>query len=304
MKPVYASVSATVLALFLASPAYSADINGGMKDGQAPSAFDAPEKVNWTGFYIQGQGGIGNANHNVTVQEYTQVRAPTPAKCSAGALNGAGTGCVDPAATFTAADDGKGYLDLFNLDGLSSTGFIGGGRVGFDVARGRFLFGVFGEYNVSTIKSEASVLDGGNPIDGPIYADYSLEKGDEWSVGARAGILVNPRTLAYVMAAYTQTDYSLNGLSADDIKDGWKNEQTFSGVSVGGGIEYALASNIFVGMEYTHTFYGSQNWLDQKTGELGEVDCGDTRVTDDLDEDKIMMSVKLKLNAGLPGLID
>src|SRR5688572_21979167 len=43
-------------------------------------------------------------------------------------------------------EDGQG--------GISADGIFGGGRVGYDIARGRFLFGVFADYNWSGAELE------------------------------------------------------------------------------------------------------------------------------------------------------
>ncbi len=61
-------LAAGLAALLSSGAAMGADINGSLKDGA--DVFSAPKEVNWTGFYIQGHGGYGNANHNLSVQDY------------------------------------------------------------------------------------------------------------------------------------------------------------------------------------------------------------------------------------------
>ena len=39
----------------------------------------------------------------------------------------------------------------------------------------------------------------------------SSEMGDTWSVGARLGYLINPRTLVYAMGGYSEAEFSLSG---------------------------------------------------------------------------------------------
>ncbi len=163
------------------------------------------------------------------------------------------------------------------LDGLNSSGIIGGGRIGFDLARGRYLVGVFADYNWSGMETTASIYN----------SVGSLEKDNEWTIGGRAGYLVAPRTLAYVLAGYTQTEYSLHGEALFGTDDGLRKKNTFDGVSLGGGVEIALGGGVFAGLEYIHTFYGDEKWF--------EDECN--RVTDTLDEDKVMATLKFKLNA-------
>jgi opacity protein-like surface antigen len=64
------ATSIFALATVFSSGAYAADIYGQGSTKDAPVSFDAPKKpVNWTGFYIGGQVGYQNSNHNMSVQE-------------------------------------------------------------------------------------------------------------------------------------------------------------------------------------------------------------------------------------------
>lgn len=288
------ALAAGLAALLSSGAAMGADINGSLKDGA--DIFSAPKEVNWTGFYVGVQGGYGNANHNLTTEAY---KTEDKAKCAPIAP---ATTCTDlngdeiKAGEFGVSSPGIS-IPLASLDGWNSDGGIGGGRVGFDYARGRLLFGLFAEYNVSSMEGESALLPG---LPGGMA--FGLEKDDEWSVGGRLGYIVAPRTLAYVLAAYTQTDYNLTGFNAAtlagfDVKD----SATFDGVTVGGGIEFALTGNVFFGLEYAHTFYGEETLLDisKKNGVDGpnnKFGRNGIRVLDDLDEDKIMATLKIKLN--------
>src|SRR5690606_21133163 len=73
--------------------------------------------------------------------------------------------------------------EIASLDGLNSTGVVGDFRLGYDQQMGRFLFGLFGTYGLSNMDA-----DGTNALFGD---SFTLERGDDWSAGARAGILVN-----------------------------------------------------------------------------------------------------------------
>lgn len=240
------SVSVAALAIFLAAPALAADV--GMKDSPSASVEGPLDRgIAWTGFYLQGQAGVGNDNHALDLR----TKSSTPAY-----------------------DD----LSLLSLDGLSSAGFVGGGRIGFDYARWRFLVGAFGSYNFSNQETELGVLTG---FGGPTF---TAEKQGEWDAGVRLGYIVAPKTLAYVLAAYTQTSYEVNG------PKGKIADQDFSGVKVGGGVEFAVAQNVFLGVEYAHTFYQDEDWLDDKN----------LKLIDSLDSDSVMATLKFKLNSGLP----
>lgn len=300
MNMVSKLAAGVALSALMATGAMASDIFAGDKSLKDDANYVNGTVVNWTGFYVGVQGGYGNANHNLTSEAY---KTDDKAKCGAVAP----ATCIDAngdeiqAGEFGVSSPGIS-LPLANLDGWNSDGGIGGGRIGFDYARGRLLFGLFAEYNISSMEGEAALLPGL-----PGGMTFGLEKDDEWSVGGRLGYIVAPRTLAYVLAAYTQTDYNLTGFNAAtlvgfDVKD----SATFDGVTVGGGIEFALTGNVFFGLEYAHTFYGEETLLDisKKNGIDGpnnKFGRNGFRILDDLDEDKVMATLKIKLNNDLFG---
>lgn len=280
-----ASVSILVLASFLASSAIAADINGGsLKDG--PSITSGSGTVNWTGLYIGGQVGLGHANHELTINEHYFV----PDEIPAGSI-----------ATLDAPAGSFRSDELFGLDGIGATGVLGGGRIGFDVARGRFLFGVFGEYNFSNIETEIRALDGYDDNGNPTHAKLGIEKDGEWSIGGRLGYLVAPRTLTYVLAAYTQTEYKITGLPSDfEVPEGvsFKSNIKMDGVTLGAGVEYAMGGGFFAGLEGLYTMYGKETVYDDRSEGYGNTADIETN------ELKVMGTLKYKIGAGLPSLSD
>jgi outer membrane immunogenic protein len=299
---------AALAVALMSSGAYAADVferGGSAKDAD----FSGAKAVNWTGLYVGGSLGYGNANHDLTVQNYNGAYCydqdgstgwwnPTDSSSAAvqptdptapswnDAVSNVPTGGCAGSDTATVSPSSK---DVANLDGLNSSGIVGDGRIGFDLARGRFLGGVFASYGFSNMETTASIAGLGNAW---------IEKGEEWSVGARVGVLVNPRTLAYILAAYTQTEYEFGiaGGGSSSSKD-----VTFDGVTVGGGVEFAMTNNVFLGIEGTHTFYGEETLLDSGASPVGGFG---TRLNDELSETKVMGTLKIKLNSGLPGLTD
>lgn len=112
------SASVGALALFLAaSPVSATDL----KDTKGP-VLDTNKAVNWSGIWLGGHIGYGNANHEVDVSE-----------------------------------DGFSFL---NLDGLNSHGAVYGVDGGVDIARNGWVFGVLGGYDWSGMETELSVFDG------------------------------------------------------------------------------------------------------------------------------------------------
>jgi opacity protein-like surface antigen len=294
MKHTATSIAALMTA-FLATSAFAADVRergGSLKDPDMAFAAASPT-VNWSGFYIGGQAGYGKAQHDVEVREFalgkpdtrgcknTTTLAVTPNPT--GAACGTGTVAVGSAAAAAV------QVLSAALDGIGGDGFIGGGRVGYDHAIGRFVLGVFGEYNFSNIESTLDITIGSSG------ANFSLEKENEWSVGGRAGIIVAPRTLAYVLAAYTESDYSLSGTGIV-ASTGFNPDHTLSGLTVGGGVEYAVSSNIFLGIEGLYTAYDEENWLDDR-----DINGNGTTVDVETDELKVMGTLKVKFGGAGSG---
>jgi opacity protein-like surface antigen len=313
--------------LLLSSSAFAADVFSGDKSLKDDANYAAGGTVNWTGFYIGGSLGYGNANHDLSVQRYNgsycyddvgqQASVPPLDPTDPSAVFGSAFAvdpvpasglCTDariptmndPNGSSDAALVGPSSRETATLDGVNSAGLVGDGRVGFDFARGRFLFGVFGSYGFSNMEANASGSGTGDISNPDVSLELTnIEKTEEWSVGARAGLIVAPRTLAYILAAYTQASYDFNGNLTDAAGTrGFSRETTFDGVTVGGGVEFALTQNIFLGIEGTHTFYGKETVLDTGSSALGGFG---EKIEDDLDETKVMGTLKIKLNTGLGG---
>lgn len=268
----------------------ASDIYGGStKDG---ASHDNPQVVNWSGVYLGGRLGYGHANHDITVEGYRNgIPAVTceTAEPSEQPVEDAPVAKTLIADDCTPSDAIPGEsAQLFGLNGLDTSGVTGGGQLGFDLQRGRFVFGIVGSYDLSG--AETTVSLGSTEI-------KAIEKGDEWSLGARAGLLVNPRTLAYILAAYTESEFSFAGIG----DNGGTKDITFSGLTVGGGIEFAVTNNIFLGIEGTHTFYGEEKLFDTGNGEPGETGL---RGYDEIGETKVMGTMKVKFGNPIAGALN
>lgn len=158
------------------------------------------------------------------------------------------------------------------IDGLNSSGYFGGVDVGADVQRGKFVFGAKFQYDWNALETKA----------GFGIADYSYEtkatEGDSWGATARLGYLVAPEALLYVLGGYGQTEVQIDILDKSLTHDGWIG---------GAGAEYALTKNVFFNVEYQHFFGSKENWIDE----------GGLLLTDEVDSDKVMAGLKLRLNA-------
>jgi len=157
----------------------------------------------------------------------------------------------------------------FELNGLGADGAFGTVEVGYDRQYGHFVGGIFFNYDFTGIKTSAQI--------GGFGASYDLD--GLWSAGARLGYLVNPSTLAYVLGAYSEAHFTVSPSNP------FIGNQTYSGFSVGGGLETHLSGNWFVKAEYRFTGLDTQTLFNK----------GGLKITDDADihEGRFVLSYKL-----------
>lgn len=96
---------------------------------------------------------------------------------------------------------------------------------GFDIARGRFVFGPFAEYTYIT--------------------DDAAEEVTDWAVGLRAGYIVAPRTLLYGSLAYASL-----GIDDEDV----------NGLRAGIGTEHAIGGGLFLDLKANYTWYDLEDY--------------------------------------------
>ncbi|MGO9170484.1 MAG: outer membrane protein [Rhodomicrobium sp.] len=159
------------------------------------------------------------------------------------------------------------------LNGLGGDGGFGTVEVGYDRQFGHFVAGVFFNYDFTDINTSGSISSGSKGLS----ASYDLD--GLWSVGGRFGYLVNPSTLAYVLGAYSQAHFAISPSNP------YIGDQTYSGFSVGGGLETRLGGNWFVKAEYRFTALDTQTLFNKKS----------LNITDDADihEGRVVLSYKL-----------
>jgi outer membrane immunogenic protein len=137
------------------------------------------------------------------------------------------------------AQEVDGIVDGGNNDvNVGGEGVLGTVVLGYDRQFGPgWVAGVFVDYDFSGISDD---LGNGQSFD----HNYS------WSVGARLGGLITPRTLLYGTAGYTQAEFELTGFNAD----------TADGYFVGAGIEHMLRENWTLKLEYRYSDYEGQDF--------------------------------------------
>lgn len=158
---------------------------------KAPVMAPAVVSTSWTGCYIAGGGGYGMWNQENTV--------------FAGGVQ------ISPETT----SGGRGWF-----------GTVQGG-CDYQIAP-RWVVGVFGDYDFSSIKGTPSVLG--------FYGEEKLES--SWGVGGRVGYLILPQLLTYVAVGYTEANFGQ--IDVVNVAGFSVAEHTYSGWFIGTGYEYNL----------------------------------------------------------------
>ncbi|MGO9543940.1 MAG: outer membrane protein [Rhodomicrobium sp.] len=157
----------------------------------------------------------------------------------------------------SATDDLKGSLTKNNIDpsleinGLGGEGVVGTVEVGYDRQFGRFVGGIFFDYDFTSVSSDIK-------LSAPNFnykATFDLD--DSWSVGGRFGYLINNETLLYGLVAYTQGDFGVPAGLSNPTRDGY---------TLGGGLETRLGGAWFLKGEYRYTQLSTETLYDKNFG--------------------------------------
>ena len=276
MKPTLSLTAATAVAILASTPAMAAD-------------------GDWIGFHVGA--GFGGAH--------------STSNLGAGAQ---GSGLGETYGTYACGEAVTcGEQDYFNLDAATAshagkTSAFGTVEVGYDYQVGsKFVVGALANYDFAG-KSHASSIGGGHWESGTNFGTVNLNGDftatdnnvydtgataitstvtlkDSWALGARAGALVNDKTLVYAAGGYTETKIQLDaaaailpspqdyiGVANFDLSSAaistsrWK-----SGYFVGAGVETLLGNNLSAKLEYRYANYGSVGVSASDTFSVGNV---------------------------------
>ena len=252
------------------------------------AAVDAIPAVNWTGFNVGVAGGFSTLRHNAGLDAYSE------------------DGLF-----------GIGDLGIFGLNGdldFGGEGYLGRLEAGYDFQLGqRVVLGAFADYTFNNAESQVGLfgdycVEGFASIDHGIGVDdcdvgyvtasgdltYTLETGDSWSIGGRAGFLVNPQTLFYGLGAYTHQNMKAD-LTLDTGFDGFPVGELVSydydrdGWTFGLGMQTMLTERLSTKLEYRNTQWDESEII------LGDSDAGVIR-TEDSTVQTFTVGLSWKLN--------
>ena len=143
----------------------------------------------------------------------------------------------------------------------SVEGLMYGAAAGYDYDMGNLVVGAEAELT----DSEADTEYEGTP---ETFGLGSVDAGRDIYVGARLGYKVQPNTLVYGKAGYTNARY--NYVGTDGTTDYSVNLDT-DGYRVGAGVEQRLGTNAFGRLEYRYSNY-SEGELDFETENVADSD--------------------------------
>jgi outer membrane immunogenic protein len=205
----------------LSQAAYAADLPP--RPAYREAAVVAPV-ANWTGVYIGAGGGYGMYNADTTSTATVVFPGPGTVITDNGRAGGRGWfGTVQIGADFQFAD--------------------------------RWVVGIFGDYDLSSIKGTFAELSGTGLV--------PLKQSSAWSAGARIGYLIVPQLLTYYSAGYTSAQFELGQETRQSPPVGafsgvtWP-DQDFSGYFLGSGVEYMIFPGWFVKTEYRYASYSGK----------------------------------------------
>ncbi len=171
---------------------------------------------------------------------------------------------------------------VLTFTGDSNSSWIAGGQIGYNWQIGQWVFGVEGDADAQDFSRTRVV---GTAIGPFIPGDaFTVESNWQASLRGRIGYAFD-RILLYATGgvAWTQrkATVSLVGIGT------FTNDDTVTGGTVGGGLEYAFTNNISLGVEGRWTFYGDQTF----SGTLGGIPVQD-RVS--LDTAEVMGKINFR----------
>lgn len=139
-------------------------------------------------------------------------------------------------------------VDIDNADDVDQSidDITYGLGLGYDFDMGSAVLGVEGEYMRSEAKTDFDTT--GFTATGI----RNIDAGRDLYIGARAGLKVTPRTLAYVKAGYTNA--TMDVLATDNTTD-VETDLNLDGWRAGAGVEHKITDTVFLKGEYRYSQY-------------------------------------------------
>jgi len=205
-------------------------------------------------FITMGLAGAAQAADLTT--PYEPVPAPAPAFSWTGVYIGAHGG-------YSWADFTSEPTDAYG--GLKPDGWFGGGQAGYNYQfSNNVVLGIEADASFGSQKDDISTLLG-DPLENAFALDYSTKIDSFGTVRARAGYAID-RFLPYVTGGLAWANAELDfhrSVTADGtvvVDNSASDKQTFTGWTLGAGLEYAVTNNVTAKVEYLYADLGSKDF--------------------------------------------
>ena len=144
-------------------------------------------------------------------------------------------------------------LGCITFDGVGGEGVLGGGMIGANwQVTPNIVLGAQFDANFNSDLTEANVI--GGLFNADLTSEYLL------AFSGRAGWLVQPETMAYLIGGYTAGQFELNAGGAL-VPGGFSLSQNVDGFHIGAGLEAAIDENWAVRAEYRYTKFNSESFV-------------------------------------------
>ena len=226
------------------------------------------DPANWSGFYAGVNAGVANTNsktkysYSVTPPSGANFNAafgPLPPPYTGLNFNVSGLDAIQSAIS-------EGIIPA-NLGSGSTSGFIGGGQLGYNWQQDNIVYGLEADLNYLDISKSYSSTGTTNAYIGYFTNTSQSKSSINWlsTVRGRAGYAVD-KALFYVTAglAFGDTKSSSSSIGTDnnttfDVFSGSKSSVRFGGV-IGAGAEYALSDKLSARLEAEYFNLGTSKY--------------------------------------------
>ncbi len=142
---------------------------------------------------------------------------------------------------------------------LSTTGLIGGAQIGYNIQRGRIVYGIEGDLGYLSLSESKAVA-----LQRNLSAAYELSGGLYGDLTGRLGYAAD-KTLFYIKggAAFLNMDYNsqYDGKYYDQKpRYDFSHSKTMWGWTLGAGVEHKLSPSLSLKAEYQHFDFGSASF--------------------------------------------
>jgi outer membrane immunogenic protein len=151
-----------------------------------------------------------------------------------------------------AGAQGGGGVQNGAFAGINGGGGLAGGQAGCNYQSGQIVFGIEGEAAWSSLQDKNDFAQAG------FSQEFAIRNHWTADLAARGGVAVD-RALIYGKAGVAQGGFAFS--SMDTTGNFTKASGTFTGVLLGGGIEYAFAPNWSAKFEFDHITYVGRDLL-------------------------------------------